>query len=88
MAGARVCTGAPTTGFNHGACDQNAPGVIVTPGVIATVGPTPPGLSGADILRLGTLGSDNETGGTGTSTPGESGIPGERGIPGEKSGGP
>ena len=53
VAGARVCTGAPATGFSHGACDQNAPGVIVTPGAIATAGPAPPGLSGTDVASLG-----------------------------------
>lgn len=74
-------------GFSHGACDQNAPGIIVIPGVIATASRLAvPGLSGTDIASLGTLGSDKETNGMGTSTPSESGIPGERGMLGEKSG--
>ena len=80
MVGARICTGAPTTGFSHGACDQNALSVI------ATASPALPGLSGTDVASLGTLGSDKETNGMGTSTPGKSGIPGERGMLGKKSG--
>jgi hypothetical protein len=71
----RTCTGAPTAGFIHGACGQNAPGVIVTPGVIAT-GPL-------GVIGIGTLDIVIVT--PGGTNPGDSGIiiPGESGIPGE-----